>query len=80
MQPLLPLIERLSLFPAETLLAVPAKPEDTLRGVLVLRGLASQLGHDAATLAPRAGQIGGGNRRTPGGGAATGVGTGEAAG
>jgi murein hydrolase activator len=50
MQPLLPLIERLSLFPAETLLAVPASAEDTLRGVLVLRGLASQLGHDAVTL------------------------------
>ena len=32
MQPLLPLIERLSLFPAETLLAVPARPEETLRG------------------------------------------------
>lgn len=50
MQPLLPLIERLSLFPAETLLAVPASPEQTLRGVLVLHGLASQLGHEAVTL------------------------------
>jgi len=50
MQPLLPLIERLSLFPAETLLAVPAKAEDTLRGVLVLRGLAGQLGHEAVAL------------------------------
>ncbi len=50
MQPLLPLIERLSLFPAETLLAVPASAEDTLRGVLVLRGLAEQLGQDAVAL------------------------------
>jgi murein hydrolase activator len=50
MQPLLPLIERLSLFPAETLLAVPAQPEETLRGVLVLRGLAAQLGREAVTL------------------------------
>ena len=50
MQPLLPLIERLSLYPAETLLAVPAQPEDTLRGVLVLRGLARQLGHEAVAL------------------------------
>ena len=50
MQPLLPLIERLSLFPAETLLAVPGQPEDTLRGVLVLRGLARQLGQDAVAL------------------------------
>ncbi len=50
MQPLLPLIERLSLFPAETLLAVPSQPEDTLRGVLVLRGLAGQLGREAVAL------------------------------
>lgn len=50
MQPLLPVIERLSLFPAETLLAVPGQPEDTLRGVLVLRGLARQLGEDAVVL------------------------------
>ena len=50
MQPLLPLIERLSLFPAETLLAVPARAEDTLRGVLVLRGLAGQLGEEAVAL------------------------------
>jgi murein hydrolase activator len=50
MQPLLPLIERLSLFPAETLLAVPARAEDTLRGVLVLRGLAGQIGQEAVVL------------------------------
>ena len=50
MQPLLPVIERLSLFPAETLLAVPARPEDTLRGVLVLRGLARQVGQEAVAL------------------------------
>lgn len=50
MQPLLPVIERLSLFPAETLLAVPGEPEDTLRGVLVLRGLAHQLGEEAVAL------------------------------
>ena len=43
MQPLLPLIERLSLYPAETLLAVPATPEAALRGVLVLQGLSRQL-------------------------------------
>jgi septal ring factor EnvC (AmiA/AmiB activator) len=50
MQPLLPVIERLSLYPAETLLAVPAPPEETLRGVLVLRGLAHQLGAEAVAL------------------------------
>jgi septal ring factor EnvC (AmiA/AmiB activator) len=50
MEPLLPLIERLSLFPAETLLAVPASADDTLRGVLVLRGLAGELGQEALAL------------------------------
>jgi septal ring factor EnvC (AmiA/AmiB activator) len=50
MQPLLPLIERLALYPAETLLAVPAAPEDALRGLLVLRGLAARVGQDALAL------------------------------
>ena len=50
MQPLLPVIERLSLYPAETLLAVPAAPEDTLRGLIVLQGLARQLQQDSAAL------------------------------
>jgi len=50
MQPLLPLIERLSLYPVETLLAVPAQPEETLRGVLVLRGLARQFAQEAIEL------------------------------
>ena len=43
MQPLLPLIERLSLYPAETLLAVPAPPDQALRGLLVLQGLSRQI-------------------------------------
>jgi murein hydrolase activator len=43
MQPLLPLIERLSLYPAETLLAVPTPPDQALRGVLVLQGLSRQI-------------------------------------
>ena len=42
-QPLLPLIERLSLYPAETLLAVPVPPDVALRGVLVLQALSRQL-------------------------------------
>jgi septal ring factor EnvC (AmiA/AmiB activator) len=50
MQPLLPLIERLSLYPAETLLAVPAPPEDALRGVLVLQSLSRQLESEAEAL------------------------------
>ncbi len=49
-RPLLPLIERLSLYPAETLLAVPAAAEDRLRGVLVLQGLTRQLQQEAAAL------------------------------
>jgi len=48
--PLLPLIERLALYPAETMLAVPAPPQDTLRGLAVLHGLARQLEQDAAAL------------------------------
>lgn len=50
MQPLLPLIQRLSLFPAETLLAIPATPEERLRGVLVLQGLSRQLEVEAEGL------------------------------
>ena len=50
LEPLLPLIERLSLYPAETLLAVPAQPAASLNGLLVLRGLARQLETDAEAL------------------------------
>jgi len=47
---LLPLIQRLALHPAETLLAVQADQAASLRGVLVLRGLAGQLEYEAAAL------------------------------
>ncbi len=50
MRPLLPLIERLSLYPAETLLAVPAPPDVALRGVLVLQGLSRQMEIEAEAL------------------------------
>jgi septal ring factor EnvC (AmiA/AmiB activator) len=50
MTPLLPLIERMSLYPTETLLAVPAGPEDTLRGVLVLAGISHQIETEAEAL------------------------------
>lgn len=50
LQPLLPVIERLSLYPAETLLAVPGPPEQTMRGVIVLQGLARQLQRESAAL------------------------------
>jgi septal ring factor EnvC (AmiA/AmiB activator) len=48
--PLLPLIERLSLYPSETLLAVPQPADDALRGVLVLQGLGAELEAEAAAL------------------------------
>jgi murein DD-endopeptidase MepM/ murein hydrolase activator NlpD len=48
--PLLPLMTRLGLWPAETLLAVPTDPETALRGTLVLRGLARQVATEAAAL------------------------------
>ena len=48
--PLLPLIQRLSIYPAETLLAVPAEPEQAVRGVLVMGGIARRLEQDAASL------------------------------
>ncbi len=50
MQPLLPLIERLSLYPAETLLAVPAPPDQALRGVLVLQGLSRRIAIETEAL------------------------------
>ncbi len=41
--PLLPVIERLSLYPSETLLAAPFDTEDALTGLSVLRGLGRTL-------------------------------------
>lgn len=48
--PLLPVVERLSLYPAETLLAAPGSPEEAVRGLLVLQGLSRQIEADAAAL------------------------------
>lgn len=50
LQRLLPLIERLSMYPAETLLTVPASPENRLRGLLVLRSLSRELELEAKGL------------------------------
>src|SRR5579875_2792726 len=47
---LLPLAERLSLYPAETLLAVPVPAETALRGLLVLQGLGRTLAEEAKAL------------------------------
>jgi murein DD-endopeptidase MepM/ murein hydrolase activator NlpD len=49
-RPLLPVMMRLSLWPAETVLAVPAEPEEALRGALVLRGLVRRLEEEASGL------------------------------
>ncbi len=48
--PLLPVIERLSLYPAETLLAVEAEPDTALRGILVLQGIGRSLEQQAQAL------------------------------
>jgi septal ring factor EnvC (AmiA/AmiB activator) len=48
--PMLPVMERLALYPAETLLAVPLPPEQAVRGLLVLGAIGRQLEADAASL------------------------------
>ncbi|MBU8544539.1 MULTISPECIES: murein hydrolase activator EnvC family protein [Roseomonadaceae] len=50
MRPLLPVMLRLSLYPAETVLAVPGEPADALRGALVLRGMIRRLEDEALAL------------------------------
>ena len=50
LSPLLPLMQRLSLHPVETMLAMPAPPERALLGIQVLRGMARQVQRDAAAL------------------------------
>ena len=41
--PMMPAMRRLALWPAETLLAQPAPPDEALRGLLVLQGIARQI-------------------------------------
>lgn len=41
--PMMPAMRRLALWPAETLLAQPAPPDEALRGLLVLQGMARQI-------------------------------------
>ncbi len=55
--PLLPLAERLALFPAETLLAVPAPPEQAVQGLAVLRGLMRTVERQAAELRTQLDQV-----------------------
>ena len=47
LQPMLPLLQRLSRYPAETLLAVPAPPDAALRGLIVLNAITRQVAQDA---------------------------------
>jgi septal ring factor EnvC (AmiA/AmiB activator) len=48
--PLLPVVERLSMYPTETLLAAPGSPEDAVRGVLVMNTLSHQIEAEAEAL------------------------------
>lgn len=45
--PLLPVVERLSLYPTETLLAAPGSTEDAVRGLMVLNFLSRRIEADA---------------------------------
>ena len=55
--PLLPLIERMAAYPAETILAVPLAPDDAVRGLVVLRGLAGGIGAEAGRLRARQAEL-----------------------
>ena len=57
MQPLLPLIERLSLYPAETLLAVPGPADSAVRGLLVLQTLSRQVEKETEALRQEQAQL-----------------------
>ena len=48
--PLLPVLERLALFPSETMLAAPVAPEQAVRGALVLGGILRTLEAEARAL------------------------------
>jgi septal ring factor EnvC (AmiA/AmiB activator) len=48
--PLMPAMRRLSLWPVETLLAVPLPPDEALRGVLVLQGVARRVRREVDAL------------------------------
>lgn len=48
--PMLPLLLRVSRHPAESLLAAPAPPEETLRGLLVMQALLREAGEVASSL------------------------------
>lgn len=49
--PLLPVLQRLALWPAEAMLAAPVPPEDAARGLVILQALSRRLGTEAAAAA-----------------------------
>ncbi|WP_084440753.1 murein hydrolase activator EnvC family protein [Acetobacter nitrogenifigens] len=51
--PVLPLANRLRLYPADTLLANPLSPSDAVTGLLIIRGLSTSLESHAETLQKR---------------------------
>ena len=55
--PMLPLIERLALYPSETLLAAPGHASDALRGLMAVRGLSRVLGDEAASWRDQQAQV-----------------------
>ncbi len=50
LEPLLPVLQRLSLYPAETLLAAPLPAEQAITGLIIVEGLADQVRADATAL------------------------------
>lgn len=50
LSPAIPVMLRLALWPAESLLAAPGPAEDALRGLLVLQGLSREMAAEAETL------------------------------
>ena len=55
--PLLPVLERLALFPSETMLAAPVPPEQAVRGALVLGGILRTLEREARALRAEQGVV-----------------------
>ncbi|ATJ91243.1 peptidase [Acetobacter senegalensis] len=53
LSPVLPLAERLSLYPSDTLLAAPVPQGEAVTGFLVLRGLSRELEHQAEDMRAR---------------------------
>ena len=53
MTPLLPVVERLSLYPADTLLAVPLPADRAVTGLLVMRGLMTRIAQQAQQIHDR---------------------------